>query len=175
MFRWRCLHFVTIFIFYFQTFVAFKDIRPAAQFHFLLIPKKHIENTNALTASDKQMGEFWNKFSGNLIQVFNIFSHRYEANHVGAVGEKQPAWYEWDFPWIPCSTFQFSETLASPWHCTNFGDETYKPMGFQAQQLLVQKLRHDHCITLEKFLVPIFKIFGGRWRFFIPKNKDVLI
>jgi len=36
-------------------FVAFRDIKPASTFHFLIIPKKHIMNTNSLTVDDKPM------------------------------------------------------------------------------------------------------------------------
>ena len=36
-------------------FVAFRDIKPASNFHFLMIPKKHIMNTNSLTVVDKPM------------------------------------------------------------------------------------------------------------------------
>lgn len=41
-------------------FVAFRDIKPAAAFHFLIIPKHHILNTNALTVNDKPMCKFLN-------------------------------------------------------------------------------------------------------------------
>ncbi|KAG5684304.1 hypothetical protein PVAND_013539 [Polypedilum vanderplanki] len=35
--------------------VAFRDIKPAASFHFLIIPKRHIDNTKSLTINDKQL------------------------------------------------------------------------------------------------------------------------
>lgn len=35
--------------------MAFRDIKPAASFHFLVIPKKHILNTKSLSVDDKQM------------------------------------------------------------------------------------------------------------------------
>lgn len=38
-----------------ENFVAFNDIKPASKFHFLIIPKKHIINTKALTTADKPM------------------------------------------------------------------------------------------------------------------------
>ena len=41
-----------------ETLVAFKDIRPKAQIHFLIIPKKHIPSVDHLAAGDKSlMGE----------------------------------------------------------------------------------------------------------------------
>lgn len=40
-----------------ENFVAFRDIKPASRFHFLVIPKKHIINTKALSATDKPMRE----------------------------------------------------------------------------------------------------------------------
>ena len=46
----------------FQNFVAFKDIKPASKFHFLVIPKKHIPNVKSLTLDDKEMGKNFNSF-----------------------------------------------------------------------------------------------------------------
>ncbi len=40
-----------------EDLIAFKDIKPASKFHFLIIPKKHIINTKALTINDKPMRE----------------------------------------------------------------------------------------------------------------------
>ncbi|CRL04853.1 CLUMA_CG017906, isoform A [Clunio marinus] len=38
-----------------EDFIAFKDIKPATSNHFLIIPKRHIANTNSLTIADKDM------------------------------------------------------------------------------------------------------------------------
>lgn len=38
-----------------EEFVAFRDIKPAASYHFLIIPKRHIMNINSLTVDDKPM------------------------------------------------------------------------------------------------------------------------
>lgn len=35
--------------------IAFRDIKPAAKFHFLIIPKIHIKNTKALTTNHKTL------------------------------------------------------------------------------------------------------------------------
>jgi galactose-1-phosphate uridylyltransferase len=45
----------TEFLFENDEFVAFRDIKPASTFHFLIIPKKHIMNTSSLTVDDKPM------------------------------------------------------------------------------------------------------------------------
>jgi hypothetical protein len=42
--------------------VAFKDIKPAAKFHFLVIPKQHIPDVKSLTKKDKEMGENFSAF-----------------------------------------------------------------------------------------------------------------
>ena len=63
--------------FIFKTFVAFKDIKPASKFHFLVIPKKHIPNVKSLTLSDKEMGRYFrlNKFLANYLQfIFSVES-----------------------------------------------------------------------------------------------------
>lgn len=36
-------------------FIAFKDIHPKAETHFLIIPKKHIESIDALTKEDSNL------------------------------------------------------------------------------------------------------------------------
>lgn len=37
------------------TFVAFKDIRPSAPVHVLVVPRKHIASVNELESADKEM------------------------------------------------------------------------------------------------------------------------
>jgi hypothetical protein len=41
-----------------EKYIAFRDIKPASRFHFLIIPKKHIVNTKALTTADQPMRKF---------------------------------------------------------------------------------------------------------------------
>lgn len=53
-------------------FVAFRDIKPASTFHFLIIPKKHIINTNSLTVDDKPMCKFNSSFC-LLSKFYKIF------------------------------------------------------------------------------------------------------
>ncbi|KKS44648.1 histidine triad nucleotide-binding protein [Candidatus Azambacteria bacterium RIFOXYD1_FULL_42_11] len=38
-----------------EKFLIFKDIRPKAQIHLLIIPKKHLGPVNILTAEDKEV------------------------------------------------------------------------------------------------------------------------
>lgn len=40
-----------------DTYLAFKDIKPAATHHYLIIPRKHIKNTSSLRASDLDLGK----------------------------------------------------------------------------------------------------------------------
>ncbi|KAK5642595.1 hypothetical protein RI129_008762 [Pyrocoelia pectoralis] len=37
--------------------IIFKDIKPAAQYHYLAVPKRHIKNVNELTTNDKELVE----------------------------------------------------------------------------------------------------------------------
>lgn len=59
-------------IIYFQQLIAFKDIKPAATFHFLIIPKNHVANVYSLTAGEKQMRKQNLCISCNLIDVFGF-------------------------------------------------------------------------------------------------------
>ncbi|XP_058125263.1 adenosine 5'-monophosphoramidase HINT3-like [Anopheles ziemanni] len=45
----------TAIVFQNERICIFKDIRPAAEFHFLAIPNHHIENVKSLTAADKPL------------------------------------------------------------------------------------------------------------------------
>jgi len=38
-----------------KNFLAFKDINPKADFHILIVPKKHIESANHLSLQDKDL------------------------------------------------------------------------------------------------------------------------
>lgn len=38
-----------------DNFIVFKDIKPKAKVHLLLIPKKHIESVNQLTETDRDL------------------------------------------------------------------------------------------------------------------------
>jgi histidine triad (HIT) family protein len=38
-----------------EELVAFRDIKPAASFHFLIIPKIHKDNVKSITTDDKPM------------------------------------------------------------------------------------------------------------------------
>lgn len=40
-----------------ENIVIFKDIKPASDFHYLAVPKKHIEDVRTLTLADKDLGK----------------------------------------------------------------------------------------------------------------------
>jgi histidine triad (HIT) family protein len=39
-----------------ENIVIFSDVEPASRFHFLAVPKIHIDNVMSLTKSDKKLG-----------------------------------------------------------------------------------------------------------------------
>lgn len=42
-----------------ESIVIFKDIRPASDYHYLAVPKKHMENVRSLTINDKELSVFY--------------------------------------------------------------------------------------------------------------------
>ena len=39
-----------------EGFVAFRDIKPAASHHYLIVPKRHLPNAKLLTQDDRPLG-----------------------------------------------------------------------------------------------------------------------
>lgn len=56
-----------------DTYLAFKDIKPATAHHYLVIPKKHIKNTSSLHTSDVELGKLFLTLKSSLISG-NIFN-----------------------------------------------------------------------------------------------------
>ena len=59
--------------------VAFKDIRPQAPTHFLVVPKKHIPTLNDLTPEDSSLIGHIFQVAKNLSQEFGIHEKGYRA------------------------------------------------------------------------------------------------
>lgn len=57
-----------------EELVAFKDIKPAATHHYLIIPRQHISDAKILTSADKPLGNvlYSNWVSYRFAETFSI-------------------------------------------------------------------------------------------------------
>lgn len=75
---------VTDLIYEDELFVAFKDIKPSASLHLLIVPKKHIASLNDIKDNQLISGLvlLGKKFAKNYRLIFNVGKGWQEINHL---------------------------------------------------------------------------------------------